>query len=358
MLSDTSGTATNLRYAIMYEKLTDLNVLYKAYQDCRKGVDWKSSTQLYGASVFQNINKLCYELENGTYKQKPFVEFDVCERGKTRHIHSLHISDRVLQKAICDNILTPTLRPYLIYDNGASVKGKGVDFTRKRLQCHLQKFYRKHGNKGYILLIDFSKFFDSIPHDKLLRMLESKIDDERVMQLLAQLIATFDDGSGKSLGIGSQTSQSCGIYYPTPIDNYCKIVKGCKYYGRYMDDIYIIHEDKAYLKALLVDVRHIAGGLGLELNEHKTQIFRLDKGFTFLKVRYILTDTGRTVRKPCKANLTRERRKLKAFRAKGMSKEQAAAQYQSWRGNIAKLDSYKSLRNMDRLFYQLYGRDW
>lgn len=42
----------------------------------------------------------------------------------------------------------------------------------------------------------------------------------------------------KSVGIGSQISQISGVYYPTRIDNYCKIVKGMKYYGRYMDKLF------------------------------------------------------------------------------------------------------------------------
>ena len=44
----------------------------------------------------------------------------------------------------------------------------------------------------------------------------------------------------KSVGIGSQISQSIGILFPTEIDNYVKIVRHQKLYGRYMDDSYII----------------------------------------------------------------------------------------------------------------------
>ena len=84
-----------------------------------------------------------------------FVEFDVNERGKTRHIKSPSIRDRVLQRAVCDYVLEPVLYSKLIYDNGASVKGKGVEFTRKRLDKHLRDYYREHGNKGYILVGDF-----------------------------------------------------------------------------------------------------------------------------------------------------------------------------------------------------------
>ena len=59
-----------------------------------------------------------------------------------------------------------------------------------------------------------------------------------------------------------------------------------------MDDIYIIHEDKEYLKGLLNDIQGICDELGLFINPKKTQIVKLSHGFTFLKIKYNLTGTG------------------------------------------------------------------
>ena len=300
----------------MYEKLTDLNVLYDAFEACRRGVGWKCSTQRYEANVLANICALWNALESGMYQQKRFVEFDINERGKPRHIKSPHISDRVLQRALCDVVLNPALKPYLAYDNAASVKGKGIDFSRRRLQCHLEKYCRRYGAAGYVMTVDFSHFFDSIPHDKLLEAFGRKLDDERLMKLLRLLVKSFDTGDGRGLGIGSQLSQIAGIFYLTPVDNYCKIVSGCKYYGRYMDDLYVIHESKAFLKDLLHGIAEQAEKLGLALNQRKTQIQKIEKGFTFLKVRYRVTETGHIVKRLCKANIVRERRKLKKLKVK------------------------------------------
>lgn len=201
-----------------YEILTDMNVLYDAFQKCKKNTDWKYSVQKYEANLLVNLNTLRKSLINGTYRQKKFSEFDVCERGKTRHIKSIDISDRVLQRALCDNILFPAVEKYLIYDNGASQTGKGIGFSRKRLVKHLCDYYKKYGNDGYILLMDYHNFFGSIPHDKTIEMFRKCIKDERVMKLLEYLISTFDGNVG--VGIGSQISQIIGIYYPTPVDNF------------------------------------------------------------------------------------------------------------------------------------------
>ena len=176
MRSFTNGTAVNACFFILedfmgelYNRLLDMNNLYNAFMNCKQGVDWKESVQRYEANVLHNISTLKQQLENKTYRQKVFFEFDISERGKKRHIKSMHISDRVLQRALCDYVLNPELFKYLIYDNGASVKGKGIEFSRKRLKVHLQRYFRKYGNKGYVLKIDFSKYFDNIPHDILMQ---------------------------------------------------------------------------------------------------------------------------------------------------------------------------------------------
>ena len=65
------------------------------------------------------------------------------------------------------------------------------------------------------------------------------------MNLLEMIVRSFSD-DGKGLGIGSQISQICGIYYPTPLDIYFTSVMGCGKYARHMDDFYTISNDKEY----------------------------------------------------------------------------------------------------------------
>ena len=372
-----------------FDNFANANSLYEAYQNAKIGSNWKASVQGYGKFILLNILELQRSLREGTYCQKPFVEFQLHERGKVRHIKSMHIRDRVVQRSLCDEVLTPCLQPALIHDNGASTKGKGIDFTRRRLQCHLEKFFRRHGVNGYILKIDFSKFFDNIDHELALQSIASRVDDPLVMNTISRMIESFEvdisalsreeaaqlenapfdslhysaSKEGKrflkrSMGIGSQISQIVGIYYPTTIDFYCKVRRRCKYYGRYMDDIYIIHEDKRFLEDVLKGIYDVAKELKLFVNPKKTTISPLHRGFTFMKVRYSFTPTGRIIKRLVPETFTRERRRLKTYRrlldAGRVTRKDVANFYQSFRGTMKRFDSYRSLQNLDRLYNELF----
>lgn len=291
------------------------------------------------------------QLIDGTYKLDAPKEFTVNERGKIRNIKAVSMKDRVLQRALVDFVLFPLLSKKLIYDNGASIKEKGVDFTRERLNAHLQKYYRKYGSEGYILVGDFSKYYDSIPHDKLLAKLERDIPDKRVIELVKTIIQNPEN---RGLGIGSQVSQILGVYYTTELDNYIKIVKSCEYYARYNDDFYIINNDKEFLKDILREIECKSMNLGLKLNDKKTQIIKLSHGFSFMKIQYHFTDTGRIIRKYNKNNVVRQRRKIKSFFFDDkMPLDKIEKQHKSWIGTVKKFDSHNVIINMNNQYEQL-----
>lgn len=373
------------------EDTCDANNLLVAFQKAKSGSSWKGSVQHYEINLLRNLYHTQEKMLNEDYTQKPFNEFVLCDRGKTRPIKAVDICDRVVMRSYCDNVLIPKLSKYLIYDNGASSKDKGITFARDRLSVHLQKYFREYGNEGYVLLLDFSKFFDNIVHENLLKCYADKMPDSNSLEFLASIIDSCkvdvsymndDEYSNclhnlfdlveyhnmntpkkkekfmkKSVGIGIQVSQISGLLYPTKIDNYCKIVKSLKYYGRYMDDIYVIHPSKEYLQSLLEDIKDIATELGLFVNPKKTQIVKLSKGFTFLKIKYNLTSTGKIIRRINSAGITRERRKIKKLAAKIERGELPLycleESYESYKGGVKRYDCYNILKNMDTLYYSI-----
>ena len=335
----------------LFDKMTSAEALIEAYRLSCIGSDWKESVQRYGVELWANTWKLQTALRNGTYRQKPFVEFDINERGKHRHIKAITIDDRVVQRSLCDNVLTPCTNPYLIYDNGASQIGKGVSFTRRRLKEHLAWHYRRYGNTGYIVLTDFHNFFGSLDHEYLISEYERVIPDEEVMNLIRYLVSLNGD---VGLGIGSQISQNAGVFYPTRLDQYFKTVRGIKPYAAYMDDRYAIFPTKEEAHEYLKEFHEQSKLIRLEVNEKKTQIRPLSKGFTFLKYQYFLTETGKIIDRPSKETFIRERRRLKKYKKKGLPMETISGAYKSWRGNLK--NCHYRLEKMDKLYLTLYGK--
>lgn len=339
----------------IYDDVFTYDNLYNAYMKSKKGVMWKASTQRYKANALLNVFHDYELLTNRKYKSKGFYEFDIKERGKARHIKSVHISERIVQKCLCDQCITPMFSQSLIYDNGASLKGKGIDFSLNRLDAHLHRHYRKHGAEGYVLLFDFSKYFDNVSHQVLSNEIKKQPIDHELKALTNYFIAQFGK---QGLGLGSQVSQINALLLPNTLDHFIKEKLQIKGYGRYMDDGYLIHHSKEYLKECLVEIKKICQKLGIILNEKKTQIVKLNRGFIFLKMRYNLTYNGKVIRRINKESIVRTRKKLKAFAVKYKNGEMLMSDiecsYESWKGHIKRSKSYNAKINMDLLYKQLF----
>lgn len=369
-------------------EIFDGNLLYESFLRAKQGSEWKPQVQRFEMNYLIELSNLQKELESGDYVFQSSTEFTLHERGKQRRITGEQIKDRVSKHALCDEILTPAVRKFLIYDNGASVKGRGIDFTRKRLLLHLRRYYQTHHtNDGYILLIDFSKYYDNIRHDRLIEQFEKYIKDERALDFLRKVIdrskvdvsymndeeyagcmdsvfnsleyqdvdkslLTGEKYMYKHLNIGDQVAQIAGIIYPIPIDNYVKIVKGVKFYGRYMDDSYAIHESKEFLEELLQGIIAIAKDLGITVNTRKTRICKLSSLWRFLQVQYSLTDTGRVIQKINPKRLTTMRRKMKKL-VHILPEKEFDDWFNSWFQNHYRIMSKQQRSNMNTLHNEL-----
>jgi len=341
------------------DELTTLDKLNKAFKESSKLSAWKESTQKYKANLVINNLILQEELRNGDYKASPTSDFYLNERGKIRHIQAPAIRDRIVQKVLCTEILVPQLTKPLIYDNYASLKHKGTSFARKRVNVMLQRFLREHDN-GYVLQIDIKSYFDNIDHDILKDMLHKRLKEpDEVIKLIDYIVDISSEGD-KGLNLGSEAPQIFAIYYLSPIDTYIKTVRGVKYYGRYMDDMFILGKDKEELKLLLEDIKRELCKLKLRVNEKKTHIVKLSHGFTYMQIKYSI-DGKKIIKRPCRKKITRERRRLKKHRNlldKGVvDKIYIYNCYMSWRNSVnADHNACKrTINTLDSLFNKLFG---
>ena len=338
--------------------LTTLEKLNNAFYKCSKASAWKESTQRYHTNLLVNNVKLQSDLRNGKYQISPTTDFKLNERGKIRHIEAPAMRDRIVQKVLCQEILLPSLTKTLIYDNYASLKNRGTSFARRRINFLLQRFLREHNN-GYILQIDIKRYFDSIDHKTLKTLLRKYIDEPKEIMDLIDYIIDSSSETDKGLNLGSEAPQIFAIYYLSSLDTFVKTVKGVKYYGRYMDDIFIFSDSKDKLKELLSEIKTKLTELKLEINARKTHITKLSHGFTFMQIKYNIVN-GKIIKRPVRTKITRERRRLKKYKKlldkEVIDEEYVYCCYKSWRNGMLKdcNASKRTIANMDRLYNKLF----
>lgn len=357
-LTTVNDAVTRLRLMIMtLEELTTLDKLNEAFAQCSRISQWKESTQRYKTALLMNNTQLQEDLRNGTYRTSPTNGFELSERGKLRHIEAPAIRDRVIQKVLCKYILVPELSKPLIYDNYASLKNRGTSFARKRIAILLRKFIQEHGEDGYILQIDIRRYFDSIDHDVLKELVHKRVHETpEIMDLIDHII---DSSMDRGLNLGSEAPQIFAIYYLSPVDTYAKTVRRVKYYGRYMDDIFILSESKEELRDILEGIKKQLSALKLEINERKTNITKLRRGFTFMQIKYNVAN-GKIIKRPTHSKIVRERRRLKKYKIlydKGVISElDIRNAYKSWRnGAVKDCNACKrTISSMDKLYDSLF----
>lgn len=380
-----------------YEEIVcDANNLYRAYKTSIKSSKWKESTQRFMINFLRYIFEIQEDIINRTLKNGKTHEFTLYERGRVRPITSIHIRDRIVRHVLCDEILLPKVRKHIIYDNCASLKGRGISQQRKRFEIHLHKYYQLYGNEGWILFGDFSKFYDNIIHEIAKKELLKLFDDDEFIDWILTLIfdgfkidvsymtdeeysdrystlfnkldyreipkeqLTGEKWMAKSVNIGDQLSQIIGIYYPYRIDNYIKYVRSQKFYGRYMDDWYIMSPDKSELEDSFKCIVAIADEYGIHINKKKTRIVKISGTCKFLQIRYTLTKDGKVIKKINPKRVSSMRRKLKKLSIKVATAEvpyeNIENMFRSWMGAHYKLLSRTQRQNLILLFEELFNK--
>ena len=413
-----------------YEHIISFWELFKGLLKSKRGVMWKDSVAGYFIHGLKNTYRLRHDLMSGQYRLSQYQLFYITE-PKLREIIATRIRDRQFQRSLCDNILYPETVKHYIRDNCACQKGRGIDDALNRMEAQMHKYYRKHGNKGWVLQCDIRKYFPSIDHNvafdvlrkyikdfdafvaaceviesfcyshilkrlvalgydrtkrktmnlahrmtvarvTLLRIkLTGKGDAEQIKKRLLKALLNEPDGKALydwvidenfvGIGLGSQVSQIVALTMLNDLDHFIKEKLRIKHYVRYMDDFILIHPDKEYLKYCKQEIEKYLQSMKLTLNE-KTHIYQLEQGIIFLKWRYLLTDTGKVVRKMSDKSIAKQRRKMRKFvnrlKEGKMSMTDVYNSYQSWRANALRGDTKSIVHKMDLYYKNLYGKEW
>lgn len=327
--------------------------LYKGLKKSCCNVRWKDSVTGYEANGLKNTYLLRQSLLDGTYKISGYQRFKVHE-PKEREIVATRLKDRQFQRSLCDNVLYPQITRSFIRDNCACQRGKGVDDALDRLAVHLRRYYFKHGPNGWALKCDIRHYFAETPHDVAKAAIRKRLTDQRAAYYTDAIIDSF--GGDKGIGLGSQVSQITELAVLDDLDHYIKERLRIKHYLRYMDDFILIHEDKSVLRAALAEIEKRLSALGMTLNK-KTQILPLKNGVLWLKWRFVLTDTGKVIRKICMKSVVRERRKLRKMAKLAVAGRIPVAaiteSFITWKAHAQRGNCRKIVADMQKLYDKL-----
>lgn len=286
------------------KQILSFSHMWKSWLKSKRKVSWKTSVINYSTRAIQNIANDREQILTNKWKSQGYKKFVVPDRGKPREVHAVELHERVIQKCFCDYKFIPVLRKRLIYDSGATMKNKGLGFALRRLRCHLQRYGRKYGNQGYVLTFDFKKYFASIDHNILIKMASRYITDDETLKWYSIFVNGYNEG----LGLGSQTSQISALFFIHKFDRYIKENLHYKYYGRYMDDCYIIAQDKTELQALREIMFSLASNYKLTPSYKKCKIEKLTH-FMYLSRHWSLKENNFVYNKPLYKNIAKLIRK-------------------------------------------------
>ena len=294
----------------MKEKI-NMQALFKVYEEeIAKNTKNKNKIVRFEKNKMQNMNYLIKRLRRGDYFIHHYNIFMICE-PKFRIVMYLPIKDKIVNHYVTRNILEPQLSKYLDPRNIATRKGMGTDFGIRKVKQYLE--LNKKYDSFYILKMDIQKYFYSIDHVILKKLLQDKLSDfdfqllshiidSTNMPRINEIIETQKDTflkkfpsrkaeiqavplykKGKGLPIGNMTSQFLSIFYLYSLDHFIVHHLKIKHYIRYMDDFIFIHPNPEYLKEIRDKVIAILEQeYCLKVNQKKTKIVSAKEGFTFL----------------------------------------------------------------------------
>ena len=320
---------------------TDLieECIFKASKDKRKKRPVKRVLENRKRCAFEILKVL--KLKKFKFRKYHTVLINEGTQKKERTIVTpLFYPDQIIHHLIVSQF-KPIVFKSLYEHAYGSIPGRGVHVAKKQLE----KWIRTYKNKRiYVFKCDIKHFYDSIDHTILKSKLQRKINDIDYLNLVFDLIDSFEEEPNKGIPKGFYTSQWFANFYLTEFDHFLKEQLHIKHYIRYMDDIVLLGTNKRKLKNQAIELENfLKTKLNLRLKENY-QLYRfVDKdnkngrdidfmGFRFFRNKTILRKSNlRTIRR--KANhLYKKRNDYKKGIGKGVNAHDAQSMlsYLGW----------------------------
>ena len=282
------------RTRYLYQRITSLANLEEADRKGQLGKSGQYGVILHNQNREGNLLVLQDLLLSRKYRTSTYDIFTIHE-PKERLVYRLpYFPDRIVHHAIM-NVLEPIFVASFTADTYSCIKGRGIH----QLLRNLRRDLRDVKGTRYCLKFDIRKFYPSIDHEVLKKLLRRKFKDPDLLWLLDEIV-----DSAPGVPIGNYLSQYLANFYLAYFDHWLKGEKRVKYYYRYADDIVILAADKDSLHSLLQQITAELATLRLEVKDNH-QVFPVAaRGIDF--VGYVFYHSHIRIRKSIKQNFARK----------------------------------------------------
>jgi retron-type reverse transcriptase len=272
-------------------QLTELANLYRLWFKVKLSRSIRLRFVRFNERLMDYLAKIQYQLRAGHFEFGPYQFFIIREK-KMRSVANAPLKDRIVHWLLYEHLLQHWLRRF-IHDTYGNLPGRGTHAAVRRVACWARKPCLQ-----YALQLDISKYFCSVNHAYLKRVLLEREGDQNIRHLLISLVDSYQTGpefdhlfaedtpyrktKEKGMPLGNLTSQLFANIYLNEFDHWVKEVLREKYYLRYVDDLIFLGETSAQLNAVKEKVLEKLDGIGLTVNPKKIAIRRIDRGIPFL----------------------------------------------------------------------------
>lgn len=295
-----------------YDSRIEFEELLEAYFRCRKNKRRTHNALAFELDYEANLVTLWNEINDGTYRPGKSIAFIVNKPVK-REIFAADFRDRIVHHLIISK-LNPLFESAFIYDSYACRTGKGTLFGIRRLERFIRSASANYSQDAYILKLDIRGFFMHINveilYAKLVEFIQARYAgaDKELLITLTKVVlfnnpsqncvikgarsnwnglprdkSLFYSDTSCGLPIGNLSSQVFANFYLNAFDHCIKRDCDIKFYGRYVDDFVLVHQDGEYLRSLIPVIRsYLHQELGLVLHPKKIYLQRYEKGVAYL----------------------------------------------------------------------------
>lgn len=332
-----------------YSNIITVEKIFQAFAEFKKGKTKRLDVQLFERYLEDNLFDLYEDLKRKTYKHGSYKSFYVKD-PKVRHIHKASVRDRIVHHLV-SKVLETTCDPKFYFHSYSCRKEKGTHKAVREFIKLARKASKNNTSVLYVLKCDIKKFFASIDHEVLLRILQSTFKDKDFLWLLSEIVESFHTKTtiSKGMPIGNLTSQLFANIYLNPLDQYMKHVLKVKYYGRYADDFVILSKEKIYLQNLTPQIeKYLSENLRLALHPNKLTVRDYYLGIDFLG--YVVFPHFVLPRTKTKRRVFRKiAEKIELVKSNKLSLESLNQSMQSYLGYFSHADTFRLSQDLKRL---------